>query len=92
MKYVLFSLSDEIILPRQKGVALKNGQKGKLTNSTCGWQIANDPLKGGFEGEVVGILSMIKTNVTFHHINCKATDVINAESPKLSGPIKFLIP
>ena len=47
MKYVLFSLSDEIILPRQKGVALKNGQKGKLTNSTFGWQIANDPLKRG---------------------------------------------
>jgi hypothetical protein len=30
--------------------------------------------------------------VTSHHINCKATDVINAECPKLIGPIEFLIP
>ena len=47
MKYVLFSLSDEIILPETKRDGIKNGQKAKFTNSTCGWQIANVPLKGG---------------------------------------------
>jgi hypothetical protein len=47
MKYVLFFLSDEIILPERKRDDTKIGQKGKLTNSTCGLQTANDPMKRG---------------------------------------------
>jgi hypothetical protein len=47
MKYVLFFLSDEIILPERKRDGTKIGQKGKLTNSTCGLQTANDPIKRG---------------------------------------------
>ena len=93
MKYVLFFQSDEIILPERKRDGTKIGQKGKLTNSTCGLQTANDPIKRGVWRAGGGkILSRLKTNVTSHHINCKATDVINAECPKLIGPIEFLIP
>jgi len=51
----------------------------------------NPKKRGGLKGRWWEILSRIKINVTFHHINCKATDVIDAECPKLICPIEILI-